>query len=85
VVTGVLAGKWSGTVGRISPFPVADAAIRAAKNTSGAFKSGDYLKALESGLDVGMLFFGLPYSGKNEIKALFKDGGFHPEALLGQR
>jgi hypothetical protein len=84
-VTGVLTGKWSGTVGRISPFPVADAAFRTAKNTSRAFGTGDYVKALKSGLDIAMLYFGLPYSAMNEAIALFKDWELHPEALLGQR
>ncbi|MDR0557934.1 MAG: hypothetical protein LBG43_08745, partial [Treponema sp.] len=80
-VTGMATGKWSWTAGRSNPFPVIDTAMRTGKNISG----GDYQKALESGLDTAMLFFGLPYSAKNEIKALFKDGEIHPEALLGQR
>jgi hypothetical protein len=32
-----------------------------------------------------MIFFGLPYSGVNEVSAMFKDGEFHPEAMLGRR
>jgi hypothetical protein len=81
LVAGAVAGEWRWTSGMTNLFPVAETATRAVKNIS----DEEYRKALESGLDTAMLFFGLPYSAKNEIKAFLKDGGIHPEALLGQR